>query len=249
LALFRYRKYRTLRYVDAFNSSREAHAIFDFSVGKDVGLGTIGLQGNGKIGFGVRVAQFSQSSSFSIHADPDYVHNALGPKYNTDYFAEAASKRSFHGIGPSISWNASEPMSGEKETSGIDFDWGLNGALLFGRQRTRISHQSHSTYYCRPITKGGCHIVGTLVTPGYGAPAYIQYNQGANVNLNRSRMIAVPNVGAFAGLSWHYQNAKVSFGYKADEFFGAIDGGIDSRKSENVGFFGPYANISIGLGG
>ena len=29
---------------------------------------------------------------------------------------------------------------------------------------------------------------------------------------------------------------------------GATDGGIDTRKSENRGFFGPYASISIGLG-
>jgi hypothetical protein len=45
---------------------------------------------------------------------------------------------------------------------------------------------------------------------------------------------------------WH---AIVSFGYRADGFFGAIDGGIDTYKSYNRGFFGPYANISIGLGG
>jgi hypothetical protein len=62
-------------------------------------------------------------------------------------------------------------------------------------------------------------------------------------------MVAVPNLGGFAGVSWRYQNAKVSFGYRADEFFGAMDGGLDKHKSENVGFFGPYANISIGLGG
>jgi len=61
--------------------------------------------------------------------------------------------------------------------------------------------------------------------------------------------VAVPNVGALFGVSYKYQNAKVSFGYRVDEFFGAMDGGIDTRKSENRGFFGPYANISIGLGG
>ena len=50
-------------------------------------------------------------------------------------------------------------------------------------------------------------------------------------------------------MSFKYNNAKVSFGYRADEFFGAMDGGIDARKSENVGFFGPLRNLSIGLGG
>ena len=62
-------------------------------------------------------------------------------------------------------------------------------------------------------------------------------------------MVAVPNVGALFGISYKYQNAKISFGYRADEFFGAMDGGIDTHKSENRGFNGPYATISIGLGG
>jgi hypothetical protein len=50
-------------------------------------------------------------------------------------------------------------------------------------------------------------------------------------------------------LPFRYANAKLSFGYIADEFFGAMDGGIDAYKAENRGFFGPFANISIGLGG
>jgi hypothetical protein len=59
----------------------------------------------------------------------------------------------------------------------------------------------------------------------------------------------VPNLGGFAGVSLRYPNAKVSFGYKADFFFGAIDGGIDSRHTDNMGFHGPFAMIAIGLGG
>ncbi|HVP85004.1 MAG TPA: hypothetical protein VMS78_09800 [Rhizomicrobium sp.] len=43
--------------------------------------------------------------------------------------------------------------------------------------------------------------------------------------------------------------AKVSLGYRADFFFGAMDGGIDTRESYNRNFYGPYASISIGLGG
>jgi len=56
-------------------------------------------------------------------------------------------------------------------------------------------------------------------------------------------------VGGFAEISFRYADAKVSFGYRGDFFFGAIDGGIDTRKSENVGFYGPFASVSIGLGG
>jgi hypothetical protein len=32
-----------------------------------------------------------------------------------------------------------------------------------------------------------------------------------------------------------------------DEFFGAMDGGLDTRKSYNQEFYGPFATISIGL--
>ena len=73
--------------------------------------------------------------------------------------------------------------------------------------------------------------------------------RGASVDHTRSRSVVVPNVGGFAGLSVKYPNVKVSFGYKADFFFGAMDGGIDVRRTEDVGFHGPYASVSIGLGG
>ncbi len=237
-------------YIDAFNTSSEQHAIFDFAVGKDVGLGMLGLNGNSVINGGVRMAQFAQSSHFTIHTDPDYVFNKLGPKYNHNYTGSDQTKRNFHGIGPSLSWDASTPVMGESETSGISFDWGMNGAVLFGRQIAQIHHQTTGVYRCRPILHGGCHkgVLGTQFSNySYASQYHSRYQRSANSN--RRRMVAVPNIGAFAGVSWRYSNAKVSFGYRADEFFGAMDGGIDVRKSENVGFFGPFANISIGLGG
>jgi hypothetical protein len=40
------------------------------------------------------------------------------------------------------------------------------------------------------------------------------------VSLARSRSVAIPNVGGFAELSYHYANAKISMGYRADFFFG-----------------------------
>ena len=235
------------RYFDAFNSSNESHAIFDFAVGKDIGLGMFGANGSSTVTGGLRFVQFSQSSGFSIHADPDYTFNKLGPKYHHNYFAAEAGKRTFHGIGPSLSWDASTPIADFTKTEDIGFDWGINAALLFGRQVARVHHQTTGSYHCEPILNGGCRI-GTLVT-GNGPKYYKSHYQRTPSPANRRRTVAVPNIGGFAGVSWHYNNAKVSFGYRADEFFGAMDGGIDTRKSENVGFFGPYANISIGLGG
>jgi hypothetical protein len=56
-------------------------------------------------------------------------------------------------------------------------------------------------------------------------------------------------LGGFAGISYIFPNARLNLGYRADFFFGAMDGGIDTRITETRGFFGPYAAISIGLGG
>jgi hypothetical protein len=69
------------------------------------------------------------------------------------------------------------------------------------------------------------------------------------VSLARSRSVAIPNVGGFAELSYHYANAKISMGYRADFILGAMDGGIDTRKTYDRNFHGPFATISIGLGG
>jgi hypothetical protein len=66
---------------------------------------------------------------------------------------------------------------------------------------------------------------------------------------NRSRSVVVPNVGGFLGFSLKFPNAKASLGYRADFFFHALDTGIDARQTGTVGFQGPFATISIGLGG
>ena len=66
------------------------------------------------------------------------------------------------------------------------------------------------------------------------------------VSIHRAKTVIVPNIGGFAGASWRIQNFKVSAGYRADLFFGAMDGGIDAAKKENVGFYGPFASVSIG---
>jgi hypothetical protein len=38
-------------------------------------------------------------------------------------------------------------------------------------------------------------------------------------------------------------------GYRADFFFGAVDGGLGTSEKETRGFYGPFAKISVGLGG
>jgi hypothetical protein len=230
------------KFADTNAKNSEDHFILDFQVGNDVGIGMFGA-GNGSsvINFGVRFAQFSSRSNIALKSDPDwhfnykYVYNYKitdGQPYHSNV-ASLTAARSFHGIGPSISWNASAPLAGNSRNGEFSVDWGANAAFLFGRQRAEIHHQTTAEYASPAPFHQQLHIVGTPI----------------NTNHARSRSVTVPNIGGFAGASFRIENFKVSAGYRADLFFGAMDGGIDAAKKENVGFYGPFATISVGLGG
>ena len=113
----------------------------------------------------------------------------------------------------------------------MNVDWGANASVLFGRQTAGGSHQTYSYYK-----------LYNLPYP----PTPVHTNAGG---FNRFRTIIVPNVGGFAGLSFSFTTVKVSMGYRGDFFFGAMDTGNDTRTTKTVGFYGPFATISIGLGG
>jgi hypothetical protein len=225
-------------FADAETTAAESHMLLDFQAGKDVGLGVIGRDGRSNISAGVRIAQISAKSDATASARPLVRHVA---QYATfyQYRLVAEQQRSFHGIGPSLSWNASAALLGSSADAELSLDWGINGAVLFGRQKARVSHFT-----------SGAHITHK---PRVGAvPAHFTYNPiytPVHVDTTRARSITVPDLGAFAGVSVRYPNAKVSFGYRADFLFGAMDTGIDSRHAQTAGFHGPFATISIGLGG
>lgn len=282
-----YYPYQHVRFSDGTARESEHHIILDFQAGKDVGLGLFGSHGSSTLSAGVRIAQFASKSKVTLRALPDlqYPTTPIYSKYAFNQFksatvnfhaysASAEMRRSFRGLGPSLSWDASVPFAGNSESGTLTFDWGVNAAVLFGRQRAKGHHQTNiQTYHMTQwVTKGGARGAttgnqknGFFTNPsarkcGFaGYPSYCQFGNYHYTNdavgsktipgaFDRSRNVTVPNLGGFAGISFRYSNAKVSFGYKADFFFNAIDGGIDTRKTENRGFFGPYASISIGLG-
>ncbi len=203
-----------------------------------MGLGLFGKESSSVFSFGVRFAQFASKALFDVKARPDLqigyatFLNLKVPtnKYFHTYQATGQASRSFHGIGPSLSWNGSAPFMGNSREGEVSFDWGANAALLFGRQMARVQH------------KESAH-------RGHGEVAYTTAYVHPVFHRSSARTITVPNVGGFAGASFRIENFKVSFGYRADFFFGAIDGGIDTRKSETLGFHGPFASISVGIGG
>jgi len=233
------------KFADTRVRNTESHSILDFQAGKDVGLGLFGKDGSSVVSAGVRIAQFRSNSNIAVKSNPDwhlkYFYSSSPVPHSVVtggeiYHSNAASlraTRSFRGIGPSLSWNASAPFAGNGQNGELTLDWGVDVAFLFGKQKTRTHHQTTGRYH------------GPKYPPGY---RLITYQGPAHPDHTRSRNVTVPNLGGFAGISWNYADAKLSLGYRADFFFNAIDGGIDARKNEDRSFFGPYASISVGLG-
>ncbi len=250
------RQPRAARFAETDAGNSEQHLILDFQAGKDVGLGLFGKRGLSAVSLGVRFAQFTDKSNIALKSDPDW---RFQPKtilfyglYNLHVLPQAYhsnagdfhATRSFKGIGPSVSWNGSEPLSGNAQEGELNIDWGVNAAVLFGRQKSRTQHMEAVRY-----NDGGNGYLLNLFygRAGWGTMTTVYHHTPPAQT--RSRSVVVPNIGGFAGLSFRYDTAKVSFGYRGDFFFGAMDGGIDEHKSYGRNFFGPYASISIGLGG
>lgn len=236
----------------------ESHLILDFQAGKDVGLGLFGDRATSVVSAGVRFAQLSSQSHITLNARP---YNKLGDahakylphyvstppahyvsvyfravdQFRHTYAASVQADQNFRGVGPLVSWTASLPVAGNESTASLNFDWGLNAAVLFGRQKTTVHHKTSGHHYSR---------TGVIF---YNQQA-TSYSHGT-YDRTSSRRVTIPNLGGFAGMTLKFPSAKVSFGYRADVFFGAVDGGIDTRRSYDRSFYGPFATISVGLGG
>ena len=232
------------RYADTKVSHSESHAVVDFQAGKDIGIGVLGGGGQAVLNFGVRFAQFSAKSNSQLKADPDAaaaskyappIHKSLPLLHHQHSFAGTGfSSRSFRGVGPSLAWNGSAALLGNPQNSEVTLDLGANAAILFGRQKVNTGHQTHGTYTKNSLLHR---------TPYFTS----HYQRSGPSNPSRRKSVMVPNFGGFAGLSLKFPNAKVSMGYRADFFFGAVDGGNDTRVSKTLGFYGPYAALSVGL--
>lgn len=245
---------------DGQTSLRELHAVVDFRAGKDVGLGLFGAGAKSVISAGVRYAQFTSSSDMSLQARPEFkiaspytvsryrpptpsgapartFHARYYNHFSRHYTAFVHTRRSSHGIGPSLSWDASMPVAGNGSDMTLSVDWGLNAAVLFGRQKAKTSHQTTGHYHKSEPRRFK-----------YGTDFFSSYAHGPFQH-TRSRTVTIPNAGAAAALSLKFLNAHFTAGYRADFFFGAMDTGLDARKDQTLGFYGPFASISFGIGG
>lgn len=209
---------------DANSNIRANHVIADFQAGKDVGLGL----GASRVSVGVRFAQFNARTLDMATDFP--ARGYFPPLYHRRFSDSADMHRNLWALGPSLSWDASASLAGSGSRM-FSFDWGANGAVLFGRQKANARIVS---------------VYQKVVENENGIPPITRTTDTPHI---RNKQVIVPNLGGFAGFSVRWNAGKISLGYRGDFFFGAMDSGIDTRKSENVGFYGPFASISIGLGG
>jgi hypothetical protein len=115
-------------------SHQEQHAIVDFAVSRDVGLGLFGNSGGtSTLTAGVRVAHFRADTDVALAVGAYY---SSPPGSYSTALPGGIIKRSFTGLGPRIAWNGSVPVA---RNPAFSFDWGVAGALLFGRQKTEFS--------------------------------------------------------------------------------------------------------------
>jgi hypothetical protein len=234
------------RFGDTVFAQSENHAIVDFQAGKDVGLG--GANSSSLLSLGVRFAQLNSRSRVEIHSQPNYELDFLHAKYYDLYEAAAVVARSFRGIGPSVSWSGSTTVLGNPGKGELSLDWGLSGALLFGRQKVTGNHRTSDEGHCKNGVLGTACDAEAFPTVTHAGYSRTNYSENS-APIRRGHSVTVPNLNLLAGLSYRVENFKVSAGYRADFFFGAVDGGIDTRKTYDRNFYGPFATISIGLGG
>jgi hypothetical protein len=227
------------KFIDGQGQQDEQHVVMDFDAGVKVGIGMFGKDGGGTISGGLRVAQFKSHAMTDVNSDPEYFFSFQG-QYHNVYESRGEEDRWFHGMGPEVTWDASQPFWGDTENGEFTVDWGVNGAVLFGRSSVNANHFSS---YCHE--NGSAKVLGCLTAPHYNSS--LGHSQVKTTR--RTRRKVVPNLGGYIGTSARYNNAKISFGYRADTFFGAMDGGQATAKDYNRGFYGPYMNVSVGLGG
>ncbi|MDE2462889.1 MAG: hypothetical protein KGO02_04125, partial [Alphaproteobacteria bacterium] len=210
---------------------------------KEVGIGLFGTHQEGTLAGGVRIAQFDSRSHLNLGADPVYnLDPNIFKKYHEIYEFTSNESRSFRGMGPEITWDAHTPLVGNTDEGEVTLDWGMNFAVLFGRQRVNLQH---TVVHCRHTSFGTYSVCdGTT----FGGAATGEITEPADT-IVRSHKVGVPNLGGHIGASMVYRNAKISVGYRYDGFFGVMDGGETTPLQYNRSFAGPYVNFTLGLGG
>jgi hypothetical protein len=231
-------------FVSVQAKSSEKYRIVNFEVGKDVGIGAWGEGGESHVAVGLRYAHFESHSEATLDGMPnryDPPYRIGYPPHNTDLFeADFRAEREFEGWGPSVSWKASKRLFGSDRAGHVALDWALGGGVLFGKQETEVDYDAASRYYVWPVFGLSAD------RPGRNNPQSEELDAASH---DRSEDVTVPFVDLDLGLSYKLEQLRVSLGYHFEEYFDAIDGGVDEQREYDRTYHGPYLRISVGLFG
>jgi outer membrane receptor protein involved in Fe transport len=236
-----------LNYAEATASNSESHAIADFMVGKDVGLGAWPARASSNASVGLRYAHFNSGGHVLMNGRPDLAFPSdfiwLTGGHMHRFHAHVNAAREFEGAGIAGEWDASIKLVGDAERMGrLDMEVGLGAGVLFGKQATAVKGQLRGGYTVE---------IGTQYFPSYGYPGrqHVIDAYDTQLDIRRSKRTTVPSVNANLGLSYTVGGVKVSGGYQWERYFNVIDGGVMQRKTYDRTIDGPYFKIAVGFGG
>jgi hypothetical protein len=218
---------------------REDHLIVDFDVGKDMGLGVLGVD-ESSVRAGLRYADFKSSISGDMRAVPDMVMpQDAWAKYNTtfhQYVASFAAEREFKGAGPTLSWEASRPVLGTEDAGHFNIDWSISAGALYGKQKTSISGTQGSQYF-------------NATYPTKDFVLGLQAPDQTPFEMHRTKSVFAPMLDLSLGLSFDVPGVKLSTGYRWERYFNVLDAGFTEHQSYDRTVDGPFFKVAIGLGG
>src|SRR5215472_14710471 len=111
----------------------ESHTIIDFTLGKDVGLGCIGLDGSSIISAGVRYEHFvARTNTSFIYSGHGYTKFG-SPAYYSYYTFARKIDRQFVGWGPVVTWKSRMPIDPDWSLA-----WGVNAAFIVGDRSVEL---------------------------------------------------------------------------------------------------------------
>ena len=175
----------------------------DFEVGQDVGLGMFGMNGSSVISGGLRYAHFQANTNVA----------AFFSSYYSTFNRAFTERRTYSGVGPIISWDASAPFF--NSDGPFSFDWGIDGAVLFG------SHSARIDGFESGVPTGSLKRSKTSVVPSFDAYAALSYH--------------CEDCGAKASLGYKVD----SFFHVLD------GGGLNGPENVNRIFYGPYLSVTF----
>jgi outer membrane receptor protein involved in Fe transport len=233
-------QYETLDWSDASARDREEHTIADFTVGRDVGLGSAFSKST--ISAGLRYGEFSSESNISADALAGWEIPSGWFKYDVTVAArtfDLEAEREFSGFGPTLTWEAAVPLWDGGAGGRLDVDWSVTAGALMGEQETTFAGLDQTAERAGPaVVAGGSwpfQIEGDPVVFALPGP--------------RSSDVTVPVLDLAVGLSYDAGRVNVGAGYRWERYYDVLDAGYDKEKTFDRTIDGPYFKIAVGFGG